>query len=188
MSMELISEFSEQIRTGTSLLAIVVVALIIYIFVARLTKVAERKQSVSPPVAGFIRKLTAWTVSFVGALAVLQVFGVLEHVLTAIVAVLALVAIGFVAVWSIMSNALCALLILITRPFRIGDEISLVGEAVSGKVVDLNLLHTTLHAENGELFQIPNNYFFQKPISRKLGDTDISLWEQLRSDKRHKPE
>jgi small-conductance mechanosensitive channel len=36
------------------------------------------------------------------------------------------VALGFVAAWSILSNATSAVLVLILRPFRIGDTVELM--------------------------------------------------------------
>ena len=74
-----------------------------------------------------------------------------------------------------LSNATAALLILTFRPFRIGDTVELVepnGTAIGGRVVDMNLMYTTLsvqpaEAEKPEPYQylhIPNNLFFQKML------------------------
>ena len=37
-----------------------------------------------------------------------------------------MVAIGFIAVWSILSNVLCSLMLIMHRSFRIGDDIEVV--------------------------------------------------------------
>jgi hypothetical protein len=76
--------------------------------------------------------------------------------------VVGMVAIGFVAVWSVLSNALCTLIILVDRPFEVGDELEFAGEPVQGKVADLNFIYTTLRAADGSCLQIPNNLFLQK--------------------------
>lgn len=96
----------------------------------------------------------------------------------------ALVAVGFVAVWSVLSNLSCTIMILFFRPFEVGDELEFTDPAgLRGKVINLNFAYTTLRDDDGRLIQIPNNLFFQRitkrrPVERK---TDVSLAEQLRA-------
>ncbi|MEO8183467.1 MAG: mechanosensitive ion channel domain-containing protein [Deltaproteobacteria bacterium] len=93
--------------------------------------------------------------------------------------VVGMLAIGFVAVWSVLSNMLCTVIILICRPFEVGDEIEFTGEPVLGKVADLNFIYTTLRAADGGLIQVPNNLFLQRIIKRRRGNCRISLAQQL---------
>lgn len=86
---------------------------------------------------------------------------------TMLSATLALVALGFVAVWSVLSNISCTVLILLFRPYEIGDEVEFIDPVAKGKVVGLNFGYTTLQDETGMLVQIPNNLFFQKIIKRR---------------------
>ncbi len=92
---------------------------------------------------------------------------------------LALLGIGFVAVWSIRSNVLCTLLLLTVRPFRVGDELELPPDPLRGRVVDLNLFFTTLQAPDGRMIQLPNNLFFQRPVLRRRAEVGVSLGEQF---------
>ncbi len=86
--------------------------------------------------------------------------------------VLALIAIGFFAVWSTLSNVLCSLFLLTVRPFHMGDEVELLPDPVRGRVTDLNLFFTTLATDDGRLVQIPNNLFFQRvAVRRRAGTT-----------------
>ena len=96
----------------------------------------------------------------------------------------AMIAIGFVAVWSVLSNVSCTVIMLIARPFNIGDEIEFAGEPIKGRVVDLNFVYTTLQDEEGRLQQIPNNLFFQKMIKRRLNPLPVTLAAQLSSKQR----
>lgn len=127
------------------------------------------------------RAIARVVVLLVATLFVLEQFGVsTAAVWAAASAVLVLVAVGFVAVWSVLSNALCSVLLLIYAPFRIGDEIDLVdttnGYKLTGRVQDLNLLFVTLvetitddtGAEDFTV-QVPNNLFFQRAIRRRPG-------------------
>ena len=132
-----------------------------------------------------LRILLRWLIMIGVLLLVLHEFGInAAQVITALSAVLVLLAVGFIAVWSVLSNTLCALLLLLFPPFRFGDEVEIrepdkdVG--VRGKVQGLNLFHTTLHSSsNGRnsLIRVPNIMFFQRVIICREGtDThDLTL-------------
>lgn len=95
--------------------------------------------------------------------------------------ILGLVAIGFVAVWSVLSNFLCTFVLILFKPFSVGDEIELVVSNVKGKVTDLSLIFTTLETAPGQTVLIPNNTFFQGPFRRHAGRGTVNLGEQLRT-------
>ena len=87
-------------------------------------------------------------------------------------------AVAFFAAWSVLSNLFCALLIFTVRPFRIGDYIEVLDTAekpgAKGRVVDINLLYTTLEdhdAADGQpaWLQIPNALVFQRVVRRFRG-------------------
>lgn len=139
----------------------------------------EKHQYLPSPLVATLRRLAFWLLSAASLLLVLQVMGVLGSVVTAVTGVLALVSIGFVAVWSVLSNTLCSLILMITRPFRMGDTIAFPPDQICGKVVNFNLLFTTMETEDGFLLQVPNNTFFQRPILRKKGNWKIGLSDQL---------
>jgi small-conductance mechanosensitive channel len=127
-----------------------------------------------------VRKVLKAVLYLVTAILILTVFGVNLGGLWAILStVLAMIAIGFVAVWSLLSNVSSTVIILLFRPFAVGDELEFAGEPVKGKVVDLNFLYTTLQTEDGALFQIPNNLFFQKSLKRRRSLAPGNLAHQL---------
>lgn len=94
--------------------------------------------------------------------------------------ILGLVAIGFVAVWSVLSNFLCTFILVLFKPFSIGDELELPADNVKGRVTDLSLIFTTLQVSPHETVMIPNNFFFQRVFRRRLGTNTVGLGEQLR--------
>ncbi len=102
-----------------------------------------------------------------------------------VTALLAMVAIGFVAVWSMLSNVLATLVILIWRPFNVGEWIVLLPEEIEGQVVDINFIYTFLRAEDGTRTAVPNNLFAQKFIRRQAvrGVPRRTLAEQLEASK-----
>lgn len=122
-----------------------------------------------------------WLIIGGALIMVLERFGVSAAVLwTAFSGFVAVAAVAFFAIWSVLSNLLCAVLILTVGPFRVGDLVELVESSdkpiVKGRVVDINLLYTTLE-EGGDdgiaaVVQVPNSLFFQKVVRRWRG-TDL---------------
>ena len=117
---------------------------------------------------GLPKGVARWLVIVALALAVLLVLGIdLQGLWSTLGAVLSLVAIGFVAMWSILSHMLASILIVVFRPFEVGDRVEIVGDdLVVGEVTDLNPVYTTLRADDGGTLQVPNNLFFQKALKR----------------------
>lgn len=108
----------------------------------------------------------------------------LDTLIAVVGTVLGLVAIGFVAMWSVLSNLLCAFVLVFFKPFSVGDEVELVGgEGVKGKVIDLSLVFTTLETGKDETVLIPNNTFFQRIFKRRVGTVTVGLDYQLRQEK-----
>lgn len=117
---------------------------------------------------GLPKGVVRWLVIGVLSLGAVVAFGIdLQGLWSTVMAALSLIAIGFVAMWSILSHMLASVLIVIFRPFEVGDRVEIVGDdSVIGEVTDLNPVYTTLRAADGGTFQIPNNVFFQKVLKR----------------------
>lgn len=118
---------------------------------------------------GLPKGVARWLVIGTLTVAALLALGIdLQGLWSTLVAALSLVAIGFVAMWSILSHMLASILIVVFRPFEVGDRVELVGDdPVVGEVVDLNPVYTTLRTEDGGMLQVPNNLFFQKAVKRQ---------------------
>ena len=123
------------------------------------------------PAIGVIR----WLIFSAALLLVLERLGVSATVLWSAFTGFATVgAVAFFAAWSVLSNLFCALLIFTVGPFRVGDIIELLDTAekpgAKGRVIDINLLYTTLEDFNSpsgqSLLQIPNALVFQRVLRR----------------------
>jgi small-conductance mechanosensitive channel len=76
----------------------------------------------------------------------------------------------------VLSNIFCTALILTTRPFRLNDHIEVLESGdkpgLKGRVVDINLIYTTLQetidGTESSVLQVPNNQFFQRTVRRHL--------------------
>jgi small-conductance mechanosensitive channel len=139
------------------------------------TALIARPRRARPAAPAFVRRhlglpkgFVRWLIGGGLAAAALLAVGVdLEGLWSTLAAILSLVAIGFVAMWSILSHMLASLLIVIFRPFDVGDQVEIVGDdPVLGEVMDLNPVYTTLRTSDGGTLQIPNNLFFQKVLKR----------------------
>jgi len=90
----------------------------------------------------------------------------IESVWVMVTSILALIAIGFFAVWSLLSNVLAGVLLFFTGIIRIGDSIEILPDNIKGKVVKVGTLFTLLKDEESNVFSIPNNLLFQKYIKK----------------------
>jgi len=99
------------------------------------------------------------------AVALLLMWGLsIENAWVTIGSFLGLVAIGFFAVWSILSNIFAGVVIFFTRPFKIDGTIEIIPDGIRGKVRDINGFFTLLTDEEGRTINIPNNMIYQKII------------------------
>ena len=110
---------------------------------------------------------------------ILQLWGLSVSGLWALLAsVAALIGVGFLAVWTIISNMTASFFITIWHPFRLGESVELLPENLSGRVIDRNLMFTVLREKSGTTLQIPNNLFFQK-VFRVTESDEQYLFEFL---------
>ncbi len=169
----------EWIMPTIEIFVILIGGLIVLGVMSRGVSILCRQLNVDPLAVRPIRFGVRWF-GFVLIIAmVLGRFGV--DLLTVLAAAIAMIAIGFVAVWSVLSHLSATVLLLLTRPFSVEDHIEFPGEKISGRVVDLSPFCTTLEDEHGAFYQIPNNLFFQKPVRKICGRGRIGLGQQLTS-------
>ena len=136
-----------------------------------------------------IHAVVRWLIIAGSVLLILERLGVSARVLWSAFTGFATVgAVAFFAAWSVLSNLFCAFLIFTVGPFRVGDHIEVLDTAEKpgalGRVVDINLLYTTLEdataAAPGTLIQIPNSLIFQRVVRRWRMGTPVP------ADKLHK--
>jgi small-conductance mechanosensitive channel len=71
-------------------------------------------------------------------------------------------------VWSVLSNFLCSFVLVILKPFHVGEEIELPTVNIKGRVVDVTPVYTVIEVSPGETAMIPNNMFFQAIFKRRV--------------------
>lgn len=160
---------------GVQIVLIVILAMLLYRMFKRIIQRAghhyELPHELSMPMIFVVR----WFIILATTLFVLERMGVSASVLwTAFTGFATVGAVAFFAAWSVLSNLFCAFLIFTVGPFRVGDHIELLDTAEKpgaiGRVVDINLLYTTLEdvtaPKPGTLLQIPNSLIFQRVVRR----------------------
>lgn len=162
--------------------AVVLAGLLANIIIGRALLMLAHRTHLNETDVAPARNVLRWLVRIVTIVLVLGVFGFELGGLWAMIStVLAMVAIGFVAVWSLLSNTSATVLLVILRPFQVGDDLELPSENMRGRVVDLNFFFTTLITHDGHEWRVPNNLFFQKVTKRKPGLHLHTLAHQLNS-------
>ena len=172
-------DWLEVIIPGAQILLILFVAWLLQRVLRRIVRRASTHYQVPDELVVPMNGLIRWVIVASAALLVLERMGVSATVLwTAFTGFATVGAVAFFAAWSVLSNLFCALLIFTVRPFRIGDYIEVLDTAekpgAKGRVVDINLLYTTLEdhgaaAEHTAWLQIPNALVFQRVVRRFQG-------------------
>ena len=182
---------ADYVILGLRVGALVVIGFIVYFILKHGLRILFHRNYLPAQLYQVAAGIFRWLIALLVVLMGLHQFGVsVATFWHALWAVIALIGVAFVAVWSILSNIFSAVLLIIFSPFRLGDEIEIieptgVAPGVRGKVIGLNILFTTLEqtsAEDGThyLVEVPNNTFFQKTIRRKHGTETRSLEEGMK--------
>jgi len=70
-----------------------------------------------------------------------------------------------VSLQSLIGNAIAGMVLAVTRPFRIGDSITVFG--YTGNVYDIGLLYTTLTGAEGRIILVPNTSLLTTAIVKE---------------------
>ena len=141
-------------------LVILIVGWIVAGFVGGLVSKSCNKAKIDVTLGKFFAKATRWLILIMVLLAVLGRFGVET---TSFAAVLA--AAGFavgMAMQGTLGNFSAGVMLLIFRPFKVGDVVSVAGH--TGKVNEIELFTTTLDTPDNRRMILPNGAIFGASI------------------------
>lgn len=169
---------SLSLSSAAGIILILLVGVLGYFALKRGLKSLLLSEYISPAAYGVAKSILKWLLIIAIALITLQNLGIkVTNIMAGLLTIAGMVAIGFIAVWSVLSNILCSFLLIAFRPFNIGDEIEIIeatgGSGLKGKVTGFNVMFTSLEeaSEDGKtklITQVPNNIFFQKSLRRKI--------------------
>ena len=115
--------------------------------------ISLRQESIDDTLGNFFGSLVRWAVTAAVFIAVLQVFGVPATSFVAILGALTL-AIGL-SLQGALGNIASGVMIMIFRPYKLGDFIEAAGAA--GTVKDINLFQTVLATPDNVMILMPNS-------------------------------
>ncbi|MFC1941540.1 mechanosensitive ion channel family protein [Chloroflexota bacterium] len=148
----------------------VIITIVVAILVERiLSGVISRygkKKGLSKSHSHMMRIIIRWAILVILIIVVASIFGVgIGNLWATFAGMLAMVIIGFFAMWSVLSNIFATLIILIARPFVIGDKVTILPENISGEAFDINIMYSKLKIDEGNVITVPNITFLTKFIS-----------------------
>ena len=138
---------------------------------AALSRIAERKQ-LDSTLSGFFSKIIRWVVLLITGLFVLDEFGI-ETASFAVILGAAGLAIGL-ALQGTLSNFASGVMLLMFRPFKVGDMIRASGEL--GKVHEVDLFSTSVNTLDNRRLILPNSKVYGDVIE------NLSYNPQRRAD------
>lgn len=157
-------------------LVVVGLAVLAVRLLSRGMKVIDRNEWLPPTVKVLAHGFLRWSIYVAVFLYILDLLGFPAKSLWAgLLSVALLVAVAFVAMWSVLSNILSAVLLLTFSRARIGDIVELKDTkqeevGVRGKIVDINLFFVTMEelfvdekiSDQPAMIQIPCHLFFYR--------------------------
>ena len=162
------------IDTGKDLIGAILIYVIGRFIIKQITKLVNKiliKRKLEVSVQTFLRSLLSITLNLILAFAIIARLGVETTSFAAILAS-AGVAIGM-ALSGNLSNFAGGLIILVFKPFKVGDFID--GPGASGTVKEIQIFHTILATVDNKIIYVPNgsmssnvvvNYSKQKSSNR----------------------
>ncbi len=129
-------------------------------FLSKLINKTLKQKNIEKRIVRLIDRVIFYAILFIGLLIVL---GYLKINITGLIAGAGII--GLTISWAlsdIMRNIIAGLLLLIMRPFKIGDKIEIQG--LVGIVRSINLRYTLIEKDNGEKILIPNVNTLTNPV------------------------
>lgn len=127
-----------------------------------LITIAERSKIPPTPIHS-IRNATRWIIMIVVGVILVGISGAdTSGIIPTLLLVLGSIIFLSFAAWSILANVVGGFVIMIWRPFKIGDIIKIEPDGYTGEVVDVNLMFSQLKSKNEEIINIPNTLVLQK--------------------------
>jgi len=137
----------------------------------RVATVARRSNQTAKSIRSLIRILGSLIIT-----AIIISFLSQNPALAAAIGTITAVVIGFAA-QNVIGNLIAGMYLTITRPFKIDDRITVLGN--SGKVIDIGLLYSGLRMDSGDTVLVPNTLLITSSIilgGRKKSDVPAPLY------------
>jgi len=146
-------------------LIIATVIIIITIFLIKIVKRSVKSAGVRADlpldVTATLNKLLQWTILLIVFIIILNIFGLEQFWLATIIPIMFGTVIGFASI-STIGNMVAGLIIMFSRPFKVGDLIQ-IGEDIA-EVKEITIIFTKVEKGDG-IVHIPNAEFLKNKIT-----------------------
>ena len=149
---------------GMKILAAILVMVIGRLLIKWVMKLIGKSKFAQKNDATVVRVLTNFISAALYAILIVSVIGIMGVPMASVIAVIASagVAIGL-ALQGALSNLAGGIMIMILRPFHIGDYVELAG--VNGTVKDVGIFYTVLNTPDNKVITIPNGTVMSESIT-----------------------
>ncbi|MDR3127497.1 MAG: mechanosensitive ion channel [Tannerellaceae bacterium] len=159
---------SEGISLGLSILQALLVFAVGHFaigFIRKIVKKVMDKREIDPSVRSFVLSLVNITLTVMLIIAVIGALGIQTTSLAALVASVG-VAVGM-ALSGNLSNFAGGLIVLLFRPYRVGDYIEVLGK--EGTVREIQIFHTVMVLTDNRVLYIPNGQLSSGTVTNYTG-------------------
>ena len=139
----------------------VIVGYVLYKVITREVARLKAQKRLEEHIAYTLNRVLKWVVAFVVLSAVLAAFGVTLGVISGLLTLLGGTILGFAAI-NTLGNAIAGLIVMTSRPFRVGDRI--VFKDKIADVVAIELIYTKMLTLDNVLVSVPNQELLKTEI------------------------
>ena len=141
-------------------LVLFLVSLLIAYLVRRALRAALTRSKIDQQASNMLSGLSYWAIIILGGVTALSQLGVNVSALIAGLGIVGFT-IGF-ALQDVGRNFIAGLLIIIQKPFSVGEQIEVSG--FTGTVIEIGMRATVIRALDGKIVTIPSSDVFTRPI------------------------
>lgn len=139
----------------------VVVGYVVYKVISREIKRLKGEKRVEEHSAYTLNRIVKWTTVIIISSAIFAEFGITLGLISGLLTLLGGTIIGFAAI-NTLGNAIAGLIVMTSRPFKVGDRIYFNGQFAD--VVSIELIYTKMITLDNVLVSVPNQELLRSEI------------------------
>lgn len=139
----------------------VIVIYVVYRFLARQIARLKEQEKLEEDIAFTLRRVLQWLVILIIMAVVFAQFGIEIGIIAGLLVLAGGTIIGFAAM-NTLGNAIAGIIVMVSRPFRVGDRICFNGQFAD--VVAVDLIYTRMKTLDNVLVSVPNQELLKSPI------------------------
>jgi len=143
-----------------SVVAVIVGYILYKVIASEITRLKNQKK-LEQHLAYTLNRIIKWIIVLIVISAILAAFGVTLGIISGLLTLLGGTIIGFAAI-NTLGNAIAGLIVMTSRPFKVGDRIFFNGQFAD--VVAIDLIYTKMETLDNVLVSVPNQELLKTEI------------------------